>query len=110
MATFFRGVCQSLSRVQLFAITWTAARQPPLSVDFSRQDYWSGLPFPTLPDRGMEPTSFAFPVLAGGFITSELPGSFTTGIQMNSHLKALVFSSDLKSGQELGVWGGIGLK
>ena len=74
MATFFRGVCQSLSHVQLFAIKWTAARQAPLPMEFSRKDYWSGLPFPTLPDPGMEPMSFSFPVMAGGFITSEPPG------------------------------------
>ena len=41
---------------------------------FSRQEYWSGLPFPSpgnLPDRGVEPES---PALAGGFFTTELPG------------------------------------
>ena len=36
----------SLSRVRLFATSWTIAHQPPLSVEFSRQAYWSGLPFP----------------------------------------------------------------
>ena len=47
---------------------WTAARQAPLSTRFSRQEYWSGLPFPTpgdLPDPGIEPTSFASLALAG---------------------------------------------
>ena len=42
-----------LSRVQLFATPWTVAHQTPLSMGFSRQEYWSGLPFPTsgdLPD------------------------------------------------------------
>ena len=38
---------QSLSRVQLFATTWTAACQTPLSMGFSRQEYWSGMPFPS---------------------------------------------------------------
>ena len=54
---------QSLSRVQLFATPWTVAHQAPLSVGFSRQDYWSGLPFPPpgdLPDPGIEPVSPAF--------------------------------------------------
>ena len=49
-----------LSRVQLFAIPWTVAHQAPLSVGFSRQKYWSGLPFPSpggLPDPGIEPRS-----------------------------------------------------
>ena len=45
---------------QLFASLWTVARQAPLSMGFSRQDYWSGLPFPTpgdLPNSRIEPTS-----------------------------------------------------
>ena len=52
---------------------WTVAHQAPLSVEFSRQEYWSGLLFPSpgdLPDPGIEPAS---PVLAGGFFTSEPP-------------------------------------
>ena len=40
------GVCQSLSRVRLFATPWTVARQAPLCMGFSRQEYWSGRPFP----------------------------------------------------------------
>ena len=54
-----------LSRVRLFATPWTVAHQALLSMGVSRQEYWSGLPFPPLgdlPDPGMEPTS---PVLAG---------------------------------------------
>ena len=49
-STFFLGnavVCSSLSRVQLFATPWTVVRQAPLSMEFSRQEYWSGLPFPS---------------------------------------------------------------
>ena len=51
---------QALSRVQFFVIPWTVARQAPLSMGFSRQEYWSGLPFSPpgdLPDLGVEPTS-----------------------------------------------------
>ena len=59
------------SRVWLFATLWTAAHQAPLSMGSSRQEYWSGLPFPTpgdLPDPGIEPApSLTFPVLAGGY-------------------------------------------
>ena len=61
--------CAVLSRVQLFVTPWTTALQAPLSVGFSRQEYWSGLPFPTpgdLPNSGIEPASLAFPVMAGG--------------------------------------------
>ena len=51
---------KSLSRVRLFATPWTVARQASLSMGFSRQEYWSGLPFPSpgdLPNPGMEPGS-----------------------------------------------------
>ena len=51
---------KSLSRVLLFATPWTVAFQAPLSMGFSRQEYWSGLPFPSpgdLPDPGFEPRS-----------------------------------------------------
>ena len=51
---------RSLSYVQLFATPWTVAYQAPLSMGFSRQEYWSGLPFPSpgdLPDPGIEPRS-----------------------------------------------------
>ena len=54
-----------------------AAHQAPPSLGFSRQEHWSGLPFPTpghLPDLGIEPISFASPALAGGFFTTAPPG------------------------------------
>ena len=44
---YFLVVVQLLSHVQLFATPWTAVHQAPLSVEFSRQEYWSGLPFPS---------------------------------------------------------------
>ena len=49
---------KSLSRVRLFATPWTVARQAPLSMGLSRQEYWNGLPFPPpgdLPDPGIKP-------------------------------------------------------
>ena len=52
----YQYVCV-LSCVQLFATPWTVARQAPLSMEFSRQEYWSGLPFPSpgdVPDPGTE--------------------------------------------------------
>ena len=51
---------KSLSCVQLFATPWTVAYQAPLSMGFSRQEYWSGLPFPSpgdIPNPGIEPGS-----------------------------------------------------
>ena len=55
---------------------WTIARQAPLFMELSRQEYWSGLPFPTsgdLPDPGLEPTSHLSPALAGRCLTTESP-------------------------------------
>ena len=63
-----------LSCVQLFATPWTVACQAPLSMGFSRQEDWSGLPCPSpgdLPNPGIEPTSPAAPALQGGFFTDE---------------------------------------
>ena len=56
---------------------WTIAHQSPLSVGFSRQEYWSELPFPSpgnLPDPEIKPTSLVAPALAGGFFITEPPG------------------------------------
>ena len=68
-------VCaQLLSHVHLFVTLWTVACQALLSIGFSRREYWSGLPFPSirdLPDPGIEP---AFPALVGRFFTTEPPG------------------------------------
>ena len=64
---------QSLSHIQLFATPWTVAHQAPLSMGLSRQEYWSGLPFPSLgdlPHPGIEPVSLASLALTGGFFTT----------------------------------------
>ena len=61
------------SHVQLVATLWTIARQASLSMGFSRQKYWSGLPFPSpgdLPNPGIEPESLMSPALAGRFFTT----------------------------------------
>ena len=65
---------KSLSRVRLFATPRTVAYQAPPSMGFSRQEYWSGLPFPSpgdLPNPGIKPRSPAFQADA---LTSEPPG------------------------------------
>ena len=65
---------KSLSCVRLLATPWTAAYQAPPSMGFSRQGYWSGVPFPSpgdLPDPEFEPGS---PALAGRFFVIEPPG------------------------------------
>ena len=59
---FLEEEVKLLSCVQLFVTPWTVARQAPLSMGFSRQEYWSGLPFPSpgdLPDPGIKPGSSA---------------------------------------------------
>ena len=61
------------SPVQLFATLWTVARQAPLSMGFSRQEYWSGLPCPPpgdLSDPEIKLTSPKSPALAGRFFTT----------------------------------------
>ena len=65
---------KSLSHVWFFVIPWTVAYQVPLSMEFSRQEYWSRLPFPSpgdLPDPGIEPRS---PALQANTLPPELPG------------------------------------
>ena len=68
----------ALSHVQLFCDPpSTVAHQATLFMGFSRQEYWSGFPFPSpgdLSNPGTEPTSPVSPALAGGFFTAELPG------------------------------------
>ena len=66
---------KSFSRVQLFATPWTIAHQTPPSMGFSRQEYWSGLPFPSpgdIPDPGIKSRS---PVLQADTLTSEPPNN-----------------------------------
>ena len=68
---------QSLSCVQLFATPQTVAHQAPLTVGSSMQEYWIGLPFPSLgdlPNPGIKLISLVSPALAGRLFTTEPPG------------------------------------
>ena len=68
-------VC-TLSCVQLFGTPWTVACRAPLSMGFSRQEYWSRLPIPTpgdLPNPGIKPVSLASPALVDWFFTIAAP-------------------------------------
>ena len=79
------GVCLVAKSCITLVTPWTVACQAPLSIRFSRQEYWSGLPFPSpedLPDPGVES---AYPALAGGFFTTE-PAGKPNGILL-SHKK-----------------------
>ena len=70
-----------LNKVQLFTIPWTEAHQAPLSMEFSRQEYWSGLPFPPpgdLLDPGIEPMFAVAAALAGGLFLSHLGSPLIT--------------------------------
>ena len=70
-------VLSRFSCVQLFAIPWTVAHQAPPSTGFSRQEYWSVLPFPSpgdLPDPGIELASLLSPALAMGSLPPAPPG------------------------------------
>ena len=74
-----------LSRVQLFATPWTAAYQAPPSMGFFRQEFWSGLPFPSpgdLPDPGIESGSPAFQADA---LISEAPGYLSGFYRIPKH-------------------------
>ena len=71
---------------------WTVARQVPLSREFSRQEYWGRLPFPTLgnlPHSGIELTSLASSALAGGFFTTAPPGKPTGRMSRGQILTSL---------------------
>ena len=71
---FMKVKVKSLSPVRLFETPWTVAHQTPPSMGFSRQEYWSGLPFPSsgdLPNPGIKPRS---PALQADALTSEPPG------------------------------------
>ena len=71
------------SRVLLFVTPWTVAHQAPLSMGFSRQEYWSWLPLPApggLPYPGIKPTVLTSPALAGRFFTTSATWEASVGI------------------------------
>ena len=69
----YSSILSCFSHVLLFVTPWTVAHQTPLSMGFSRQEYWSRLPFPTPrdhPDPGIEPVYLRYPAFAGRFFTT----------------------------------------
>ena len=104
-----------LSHVQLFVTLWTVACQAPLPVGFSKQKYWSGLPFPPpgdLPYPGTKPTSPTSPVLTGMFFTTVPPRENSPGsrcwdgvsLQRNSSLgNATRMSTSERKAKEAGL-------
>ena len=90
---------KSLSRVRLFETLWTVARQAPLSMGFSRQEYWSGLPFPSprvLPNPGIEPGS---PALQADALSSEPPGKpdITYKWNLKYGTNELIYKTEIES-------------
>ena len=89
---------KSFSGVRLFDTPWTVAHQAPLSMGFSRQEYWSGLPFPSpgdLPDPGIEPGS---PSLEADALTSEPPGKpivMTGAVKWWDHCSGSVVATEV---------------
>ena len=105
-----RAWAQLLYHVQIFATLWTIAHQVPLSMVFSRQEYWSGLPFPIpecLPNPGIQPVSPLSPSLAGTFFTTvphcehtKLPFSLLFSVSeiqsLPMQIKALAYAGQKK--------------
>ena len=91
-----------LSRVWFFVTPWTIARQASLSMEFSRQEYCSELPFPSPgdpPNPGVKPVSLAFPALAGGFFTTVplgKPSPLTIKLKFLSNSIENCFCSNVK--------------
>ena len=93
IALFLCVRVQWLSHVQFFAVPWTVVHQAPLSMELSRQEYWSGLPFPPpwdLPDPGIKTTSPASPGLAGGFFTTSGTWEARYGLCTHQRKKILI--------------------
>ena len=88
-------VLSRFSCVRFCATPWTAACQAPLSMGFSRQEYWSGLPCPSpgdLPDPGIKPMSLTSPAVASGFVRTSTTWHTLQFLQKPS-------KSELKSGR-----------
>ena len=86
------GCAQSVSCVWLFVTPWTVACQTLLSMEFPRQEYWSGLPLPPpgdLPNGGQDPRPL-FPASAGRFLTTEPPGT-PVCIYTHMHIACVYF-------------------
>ena len=89
------------SHVQLFAILWTIARQAPLSMGFSRQEYWTGLPCRPpgdLPDPGIKLISLRSPALSGGFFTTSAIWEAHIYTSGKSYIHTTIYKIDNQQG------------
>ena len=86
-------VLSRFSHVRLFATLWTVACQATVSMGFSRQEYWSGLPCPPpgyLPDPGIEPKSFMYPYWQEGSLPLAPPGkplTYYNSVQLQLYVR-----------------------
>ena len=88
---------KSLSHVRLFATPWTGAYKTPPSMEFSRQEYWSGLPFPSagdLPEPGIKSGS---PALQADTLPSEPPDKLKSNIRSIQSVLVKIPSKDIKT-------------
>ena len=101
-----KGMPSRFSRVWLYAPLWTVAHQAFLSMGFSRQEYWSGLPCPppggNLPNPGMEPASLSSSALAGRFFTTSATWWLiftlvTRDGRINLYIESQIFTSSIYS-------------
>ena len=93
-STWYPYCAQLLSHVWLFVTTWTVACQAPLSMGFSRQGYWSGLPFPSpgdVPNWGIKPGSPVSLALADKFSITEPPGK--PNIHISHWISVIMYDS-----------------
>ena len=79
-----------LSRVPLFATPWTAARQAPLSMGFSRKEYWSGLPSPSAGDLPGPRIELEYLILQADCLPSEPPGKNLSKSTFNIHISSKI--------------------
>ena len=97
-------VLSHFSRVELFATPWTIAGQPPLSMGFSKQEYWSELPCTLpgdLPDPGIEPASLMSPALADKFFTTAAAAKSLSRVR----LLATPWTAAFQAPPSMGGWG-----
>ena len=84
-----------------FLSPWSVAHQAPLSIGFSKQEYWNRLPCSlpgNLPDPGTEPTSLVFPALAVRFFTTETPGKPLSMVQGSQNSTKMLCSRNIMYG------------
>ena len=98
-ALYLTWLFKSLSRVQLFVTPWIVARQAPLSLELSRQEYWSGLPFPPPGDRSNPEIKYTSPAWHVDSLPLRLPpGKPILSNEFHQHL----LSAKVTAGGQLG--------